>query len=93
MEKFALRSTHVKLTMVVAMKMPHVPTQDPTSAIVFVKLVIQEMASTLVSHLILVNWIMVVVVPELIAFDLDHSRENVSVEGTMLVMDSLALEI
>jgi len=37
--------------------------------------------------------IMVVVVPELIAFDLDHMRENVSVEGTMLVMDSLALEI
>ena len=31
--------------------------------------------------------------PELIAFDLDHTRENVSVEGTMLVMDSLALEI
>lgn len=37
--------------------------------------------------------IMVVVVPELIALDLDHSRDNVSVEGTMLVMDSLALEI
>lgn len=93
MEKFALQSTHVKLTMVVAMKMLHVSTQDPTGAIVSVKLVIQEMASTLVSHLILVNWIMVVVVPELIAFDLDHTRENVSVEGTMLVMDSLALEI